>query len=226
MRTTSSSELVSAADRSLKDLSLAIGADSAVKELFLQETEFQELLEVELRGLCKKERGRAAVNSKPWDSKLFRACAKAVRDLIGVRLFTQPNKSFEVVAMSGDVAASVASGTQSNASLMKTLVAREEWEEGMAVPWLSRGAAEDALYRVGREKGRVSEWQSSGVEGRAASWLHKGFCESSTGPMLLGVATCKHCTSSLKDKGSQKLNSYLDRQQLEVTTEQQPEVYA
>lgn len=131
MWTTSSSELVSAADWSLKDLSLAVGADSAVRELFLQETEFQELLEVEWRGLCKKEGARAAVNSKPWESKLFRACAKAVRDLIGVRLFTQPTESFEVMAMSGDIAAIAASGTQSNESLMKTLVVGETWEEGV-----------------------------------------------------------------------------------------------
>ena len=82
-------------------------------------SELHELLEVDERDLSKAG-GSSAEKSKPWDTELAGVVAAAVMVLIGVALLSQLNVNFDLLAASGDVAASGASGRMSYNSLEKT----------------------------------------------------------------------------------------------------------
>lgn len=161
------------ADLSLKDLSLADGAESAVNELCTQETELHELSVVAECPLRYEDMKGA--KSKPWEDKLAHAVSNAVIGLTGIGLFLPLKGSLQAVAMPGDVAAPVASRLESYSSLMITLVGDDKMEN-LASSKLAGGASTaDEVNKLGNEAVSDGGWWSGGVEGSAASWLHKGF---------------------------------------------------
>ena len=71
----------------------------------------------------------------------------------------------------------------------------------MALFRLAGGAASASALRKPTEEVTGVGRGPHGVDGRAASWLHRGLSWSNTWTVPVCVATCRNCISCLNDKG-------------------------